>query len=82
MDREPWDPPRSPLDPRNWRFHIRSDPVENQVGIGSKHPLLALIGVWVLGIAVIIGLAYVLPRRTEGLVALLIVFGLLMTVRI
>jgi hypothetical protein len=82
MDREPWGPPRPPLDPRNWRLHTRSDPVENQVGIGRKRPLLTLIGVWLLGIAVIVGLAYVLPRRAEGVVALLIMFGLLTTVRL
>jgi hypothetical protein len=79
MDREP---PRIP-DPWNWRYRSRrSDPRKDEIGIGSRHPLLGWLGVWALGIAVIVGLSFLLPKRTEGIVAIVILVGLLTTVRI
>jgi hypothetical protein len=79
MDREP---PRIP-DPWSHRYRTRrSDPREDQIGIGKRHPLLGWLCVWALGIAVIVGLSFLLPERTDGIVAIVILVGLLTTVRI
>jgi hypothetical protein len=77
------EPPRIP-DPWTWKLRSRqrSDPREDQIGIGRRHPLLGWLGVWVLGIAVIVGLSFLLPARTEGLVAIVILVALLTTARI
>ena len=77
------EPPRIP-DPWSWRYrgHTRTDPRKDQIGIGRRHPLLGWLGVWVLGIAVIAGLSLVLPARTAGVVAIVIILALLTTTRI
>jgi hypothetical protein len=78
MDREP---PRIP-DPWSWRYRSRrSDPREDEIGVGKRHPLLGWLGVWALGIGVIVGLSYLLPERTEGIVAIVVLVALLTTVR-
>jgi hypothetical protein len=78
------EPPRIP-DPWSWRLRNRSprtDPRRDQVGIGRRHPMLAWLGVWALGIALIVGLSFVLPARTDGVVAIVVILALLTTVRI
>jgi hypothetical protein len=78
------DPPRIP-DPWRWKLRSRpprSDPREDEIGIGNRHPLLGWLGVWILGIAAIVGLSFLLPERTEGIVAIVVLIGLLTTVRI
>jgi hypothetical protein len=44
--------------------------------------MLAWLGVWALGIALIVGLSFVLPARTDGVVAIVVILALLTTVRI
>ena len=81
-DRDPWEKPRL-FSWRNRGPRTRTNPLEDQIGLGhGKHPLLLLLAVWAAGIAVIVGLSFVLPRTAAGLVAIAIILGLLTTVRL
>ena len=82
MDRDPWERPGL-FSWRNRGVHTKTNPLEDQIGLGKgKHPLLLLLAVWAAGIAVIVGLSFVLPRTAAGLVALVVIVGLLTTVRL
>ena len=82
MDRDPWERPNL-WSWRNRGPRTRTNPLDDQIGLGGgRHPLLRLLAVWAAGIALIVGLSFVLPRNAEGIVAILIVVGLLTTVRI
>lgn len=81
MDREPLRP-TGRWSWRDRRARSRRNPLDYEIGLGGSHPMLRLLGLWALGIGVIVGLSVVLSRQAAGIIALVIILGLLTTVRI
>jgi hypothetical protein len=69
-----------------WRriggVHRRSNPLDDPIGVGRKHPILGLFALWIAGIGVIAGVSIVAPRQLTAVVAIGIILWLLGTVRI
>jgi hypothetical protein len=66
----------------NEQMRRRANPLDDKIGIGGRHPVLSVLGLWVLGIGVLVGLSFVLPRQLTAFLGVAIVIALLTTVRL